>query len=119
MAKRRLPPAELQKDLAAQDAIGELNDFAPGNPQYKHAALDALKQLMVAKQAAEDAANRVVLTARDEAANAEINYHDAVKGARISVKGQYGENSNEAQAVGFKKANEIIRGRRKSPVVPQ
>lgn len=113
MSKRRLPPGDLERDLAAQDAIGELTDFAPGNPQHKHAALDALKQTMLDKQTAEAAASRAATTARDEAADAEMIYHDAVKGARVSVKGQYGEDSNEAQSVGFKKASEIQRGRRK------
>lgn len=113
MSKRRLPKTDLQKDLEAHDAIVELKDFMPGNPQHKPDALAALKQAMVADQAAKDALIRDLAAARDKVSDSEWAYHNTLKEARIPVRGQYGVDSNETQSVGFKKSSEIRRGRPK------
>ena len=118
MAKRKVPPGDLAKDMAAQDAIGELTDFAPGNPKHTYAELDIIKQRLLAKQAVEEGLERALQAARDDTADVSWEYHDAIKGSKTSVKGQYGENSNQAQSVGYKKADEIQRGRRKKTDEP-
>lgn len=115
MAKAsRLNSSTIQDDLAALDAIAEMTDFKPSNADYKATALDGLKQDMLAKQSADQAAVRAAATARDEANDAERAYHDAIIGAKTAVKAQYGKDSNEVQAVGLKKSSEIARGRRKT-----
>lgn len=115
MAKMgRLSPSVLESDVSAQDAIEEMTDFAPVNEAYKATALDALKQVMITKQAAEASAQRVAQAARDDAAEAERAYHEAIVGAKLAVKAQYGKDSNEVQAVGLKKSSEIVRGRRRT-----
>ncbi len=113
MAKQgRLSPNTIESDVATQDAISEMTDFAPVNKAYEAAALDTLKQDMEAKQSAEAAAQRAALAARDDAADAERAYHEMIIAAKIAVKAQYGKDSNEVQAIGLKKASEINRGRR-------
>lgn len=109
----RLSPGTIEGDLAAQDAITEMGDYVPANPEYRVAALDALKQDMLAKKAVESAALRAAASARDDADDAERVYHEAIIGAKTAVKAQYGKDSNEVQAVGLKKSSEIVRGRRR------
>ncbi len=115
MAKTgRLNSALISSDVAALDAISEMSDFKPSNPEYKAAALDALRQDMLAKQSADAAAQRAAAAARDDAAEAERVFHEAIVGAKLAVKAQYGKDANEVQAVGLKKSSEIRRGRRAS-----
>lgn len=118
MAKTgRLNPTLLSGDIAALDAIAEMADFKPANVEYKAAALDVLRQDMLTKQTADAAAQRSAAAARDDADAAERVFHEAIVGAKIAVKAQYGKDSNEVQAVGLKKSSEINRGRRKPSAV--
>ena len=110
----RLSASVINGDIEALDAIAEMADFKPANVDYKAAALDALRQDMLTKQSADAAAQRAAAAARDDAAEAERVFHEAIIGAKTAVKAQYGKDSNEVQAVGLKKASEITRGRRSS-----
>ncbi len=118
MAKTsRLNPTLMSGDIAALDAIAEMPDFKPANPEYKAEALEALRQDMLSKQSIDAAAQRAAAAARDDAAEAERVFHDTIVGAKLAVKAQYGKDANEVQAVGFKKASEINRSRRSSQAI--
>lgn len=113
MAKvNRIVASVVSADLATLDAIAEMSDFKPANPDYKAAALDALRQDMLTKQSEDAAAQRAAAAARDDAAAAERVFHEAIVGAKLAVKAQYGKDANEVQAIGLKKSSEIRRGRR-------
>ena len=43
---------------------------------------------------------------RDKIGNTEQRFHGQMRGAKDSVRGQYGEDSNELAAMGLKKASE-------------
>lgn len=113
MAKTgRLSAMMISGDIEALDAIAEMSDFKPANVDYKAAALDVLRQDMLAKQSADAAAQRAAAAARDDAAAAERVFHEAIVGAKLAVRAQYGKDANEVQAIGLKKSSEIRRGRR-------
>ncbi len=53
-------------------------------------------------------------SARDNATGAEWSFHNLVLGAKDQVKAQFGDDSNEYQAMGRKKASERRRPRRRN-----
>jgi hypothetical protein len=66
------------------------------------------------RQLAEILAQQALATARDIACAAEWALHNAVLGARTQVRAQFGDDSNEVQAVGLKKASDRKRPARLS-----
>lgn len=110
----RLNPKSISDDLQTLDAIEAMSDYAPPNTDFSKTALNGLKQAMQTKRATETVKAGEAAAARDEADAAERAFHEAVTGARVAVKAQYGKDSNELQSAGMKKASEIVRGRRKT-----
>lgn len=108
----RTSPKILDADLQTVDAIGEMPDFKPFDKGLAHAALIAARDAMRSAQTAEDAAKRAADAARDAADLAERSFHDLVTKAKTAIKGQYGADSTQVQAVGLKRQSEIARGRR-------
>ncbi len=74
-------------------------DFTPAKLQT---ALDAA----TAKRGVESAAQIALDTARDNAAQAEWDYYNKALRLAEMVVGQFGSDSNEAQAIGRKKKSE-------------
>jgi hypothetical protein len=52
--------------------------------------------------------------ANDAARQAEWDFHNAVLAMKESVKGQFGPDSDAAQAIGYKKKSEYKRPRRRT-----
>ena len=71
--------------------------------------LEALQPLLDV----EDSAKRAYETARDNAVAGEWALHEVVLGIKQQVVSQYGDDSNEAQAVGLKKKSERKKSARK------
>ncbi|MDT5296026.1 MAG: hypothetical protein QOJ76_2906 [Acidobacteriota bacterium] len=103
---RRIAPALLQADLESFAALQAIPDYAPANPAYSVEAITALKQNMESKQSTETQAAAALAAARDNAADGEWDFHNAVTGAKTQVGAQYGESSNQIQSVGRKKKSE-------------
>ena len=53
--------------------------------------------------------------ARDAADDSEYAFHNMILGAKIQVKAQFGESSDEFASLGMKKKVEFRRGRRTAP----
>ena len=103
---KRISPVQLQADLAANTAIDSLPAYAPANPAYAQAAVEDILNAMKSAQQAEINAANALATARDNAAAAEWNFHNAILGVKEQVIAQYGKSSNELQMLGLKKKSE-------------
>jgi hypothetical protein len=100
---RRLTPATLTQDIQSWNGLQAIDTYQ--SPRSE-ASVEALKlayqtmlqnqQLLVEKQAAHRAAT-------DAAKQAEWAFHNAILAMKDAVRGQYGADSNEVQAIGFKK----------------
>jgi hypothetical protein len=103
---KKLSPKLLQDDLDAFAALEAITDFAPSNAKFTKTSGTDTKSAMVAAQtkAVQDEAK--AKASRDSAVLAEWEFHDYIRNAKIQVKAQYGENSDELQAVGLKKKSE-------------
>lgn len=106
---KRINPKDLSNDTVANDALKGIVGYSPSNPQYSVPNLKTLFDTMTAAQTTETQADAALRTARDKAASAEWNFHNAILGAKDQVKAQFGKDSNELQALGLKKASEYRR----------
>ena len=103
---RRLRPGELQGDEDSFSAIQDMSSYAPANPEYTVVKIQAVKAAMDDATRKETQAEAAAKTARDVATKAEWQFHKALIAARQQVVAQYGDDSNEAQAVGLTKKSE-------------
>ena len=103
---KRISPAQLQADMDATTAIDSLPAYTPANPAYAQAAVQAILNAMQTAQQAEVNAQNALATARDAAAAAEWDFHNAILGVKEQVIAQYGKSSNEIQTLGLKKKSE-------------
>ena len=110
---RRLRSEELDADHEAVVAVQSIASYKPLNPSYSTGTLVELNNARDAAQRAEIQAQQALATARDVACAAEWALHNAVLGARTQVRAQFGDDSNEVQAIGLKKRSE-----RKRPARP-
>ena len=106
----RVRPDVLKADEAAQTALQAIPDYAPANPAFSKTAVTGGFQDYQAAQQAEINAQNTLDAARDAAAKAEWGFHNAMLGVKAQVIAQYGDDSDQAQALGLKKKSE-----RKSP----
>lgn len=113
---KRLKPSILVANIESGDAIGGLGDYKPANNAYAKTLLDAARADMLAKQKQETQDYGAWQSGRDAATAAEWAYNDMIRGARIQVKAQYGESSDELQKVGLKKKSEYKSKTRKPKI---
>ena len=110
---RRLRPSDIQADKDSFAAIEAMADYAPSNKDYTVAKLQALSDAMGSEQEAETQAEAAAKAARDDSTAAEWGFHNAMLAAKKQVVAQYGDDSNEAQAVGLTKKSERAKPARK------
>jgi hypothetical protein len=111
---RRLRPSDLQADLDTFAALEGISDYAPSNKDYTVAKIQALKDAMDEADDDEVKANAAAKAARDNATQAEWDFHNGIIGAKQQVTAQYGADSNEVQSVGLTKKSERAKPKRKS-----
>jgi hypothetical protein len=114
---KRLAPKLLNEDIAALDALDDISDYAPANPNYATANGDTAKAVMLKLQAAETQANAAAKAARDNAVAQEWAFHNFILGAKAQVIAQYGDSSNQIQGLGIKKKTEYKNRSAKKAVV--
>ncbi|MEK7263427.1 MAG: hypothetical protein AAB071_02820 [Bacteroidota bacterium] len=115
---RRLTPRVRENDVAVLNSLRGIGDYAPRDEEASIGKLTessaAIEQALIVNTQAEDA----FLVARDSLVAAEWRFHNALLTAKKQIIGQYGDDSNEAQAVGIKKVSERkAPGRRAQPPV--
>lgn len=112
---RQLKPSVLQEDLEAFAGLQGIAGYAPANSLFGTVEGTELKQKMEASQTQEVQDKTVWEASRDLKVEDEWNFHDYIRNARIQVKAQFGENSNEVAAVGLKKRSEYKNPKKKTP----
>ncbi len=110
---KRLRPQILQEDKDAFVALQANTSYRPANTAYAVSAITAAQEAMTSAQEAETLAADALAAARDNAVAREWDYHNLMLGAKVQVKAQFGEDSNELQGMGVKKKSEYSRPKRK------
>ena len=103
---KQLAPAVLTEDRDIYAAMKDIGNYAPANPAYTQAALDASHDEMVAAQQEEAKAAARLAAARDNKVAAEWGFHNKLLGGKVQVEAQFGSNSNELQSLKLKKKTE-------------
>ncbi len=103
---RKLPPKLLQEDIDALDALDAITDYKPSNEAYSKVNATAIRTATQAKEAKSVQDDAQAHASRDSKVMSQWDRHEFVLGMRKQVVAQYGENSDEVQAVGLKKKSE-------------
>jgi hypothetical protein len=111
----RVRPAQLQEDRDSFAALKGITGYAPANADFAVGKVQAAQDDLVAKRESETKKEGEWDAARDDAVAAEWAFHNAVLGAKAQVKAQFGEDSNEMQALGLKKKSEYKSPSRPTP----
>jgi len=111
---KRLTPKQIKDDQDMIVIIKEIPGYAPSNKDFELSKLPPLEAALEASGQDEVKKEAAVATARDVSRAAEWAYHDFVLGARQAVKSQFGENSTQAQDVGFVRKSERAKPTRKA-----
>jgi hypothetical protein len=109
---RRLRPNYIDQDVDAMRGARTIAGYTSGRPET---TLEGLQSSYAEMMAAQDAETEVMVRAKaaaDKARLAEWQFHQNVLAMKELVRGVYGSDSNEAQAVGYKKKSERKRPRR-------
>ena len=96
----------LQEDKDSLAGLKTIADYTPVKTEYATEAIQALSDAMTAAQTAETQVIAALRTARDNATAAEWAFHNSILGAKRQVSAQFGDDSNEIQALGLKKKSE-------------
>ena len=108
---RRVSAKTIGADIDSFHGMSTIQDYNPVRGATQK-AIQAAYDEMLAKQQKETEQMAMVKTATDAARLAEVEFHDLVQTMKETVRGQFGPNSDEAQAVGYKRKSEYKRRRR-------
>jgi hypothetical protein len=111
---RRLSSKIINADVDSLNGLGTVAKYIPIRSEATPESLKAAYETMLAKQQKETELSVTLKAAADAVRQAEWDFHNAVLAMKESIKGQFGPDSDEAQAVGFKKKSEYKRRRRRS-----
>jgi hypothetical protein len=100
---RPLTPEELAKDERAFQAMLRLAKYMPPDVAQNIRSLQSHFDQMRASQVATAEQDAALAVIRERLRRAEGEFHKAILGARREVVAQYGEDSDEAQAMRIKK----------------
>jgi hypothetical protein len=114
---RRLRPIEIRTDQKVLDVIKSLSpSYAPADSRYNLADAETRRAALLAAQAQEVEAHGKAAAARDAANAREWEFHNYILGMKPQIVAQYGGDSDQVQAIGFKKKSEQRRrGRHRAP----
>ncbi|MGB3612822.1 MAG: hypothetical protein WBA10_03445 [Elainellaceae cyanobacterium] len=111
---RRLSASALRQDTESYNGFSYIKDYLPPRLEAAPEVLRDAYQTMLTNQQNESEQKAAYKAATDAARLSEWTFHNAVLAMKEGVRGQYGPDSNEAQAVGLKKKSERKRISRKS-----
>jgi hypothetical protein len=112
---RQLSQDELQADLETFAGLEGIAGYKPSNDDFNLANGKALKTTMQASEATEIQKYNEWQASRDKRISDQWAFHDYNRNARIQVKAQYGESSDEVAATGLKKKSEYKSPKKKTP----
>ncbi len=103
---RRLSPQTLNQDTDSLNGFNTIQGYSTKRKEATPEALQQAYQTMLALQQAETEKLALYRAAADAARLAEWEFHNAVLAMKEVVRGQFGADSNEAQAIGLKKKSD-------------
>ena len=110
----RVRPDVLQADQAAYTALQIMQNYSPSNTAFSKDALTGYFESLQTAEENEINAQNALDAARDAAAKAEWDFHNAMLGVKAQVLAQFGSDSDQAQALGLKKKSERKKPTRKA-----
>jgi len=110
---RRLRPQLINEDVTSWYGLQTISTYNTIRVDASAANLQLAYQSMLVEQQAETEKLTLYRAAADAARLAEWEFHNAVLAMKEVVRGQYGSDSDQAQAVGLKKKSEHKRPSRK------
>jgi hypothetical protein len=110
---RRVTPNIIKQDIDSFNGLKTITGYTTARAEALPEALLQAYNEMLAKQSDETEKQALFKSAADASKQAEWNFHNAVLAMKESVKGQFGSDSDAAQAVGFKKKSERKRPTKK------
>ena len=110
---RRIRPELLDDDKTALDALKTLTGYNPSNPDIDLKSLEEAYNAMTGNQTGETQTKIAYEAQRDTTVKSEHSFHDLMIRAYDAVRGQYGRDSAEVQAMGRKRVSEYKRPTRK------
>ncbi|MEH1967936.1 hypothetical protein [Nostoc sp.] len=113
---RRLPSQSISQDITSLHGLQTITTYNTSRADASVANLQQAYQTMLTQQQAETEKLTLYRAATDAARLAEWEFHNAVLAMKEVVRGQYGSDSDQAQAVGLKKKSERKRPNRKKSV---
>jgi len=113
---RRLRPQTISQDIDSLHGLQTVSTYDTTRPDASTTNLQQVYQAMLISQQAETEKLALYRAASDAARLAEWEFHNAVLAMKEVVRGQYGSDSDQAQAVGLKKKSDRKRPSRKKSV---
>ncbi|PSN18312.1 hypothetical protein C7271_13170 [filamentous cyanobacterium CCP5] len=109
---KKIPAKIIDADIESFHGLSFVTNYiavrSEATPEELENAYDAMHSLQ--KQEIELEAKLKAIS--DAARQAEVKFHEAVLAMKETVRGQFGPNSDEAAAIGYKKKSEYKRRRR-------
>ncbi|AFY34839.1 hypothetical protein [Calothrix sp. PCC 7507] len=113
---RRLRPQLISQDITSWHGLQTISTYETTRADASVANLQQAYQAMLTQQQVETEKLTLARAASDAARLAEWEFHNAVLAMKEVVRGQYGSDSDQAQAVGLKKKSDRKRSKRKKSV---
>jgi hypothetical protein len=113
----RLRPQLISQDVSSLHGLQTISTYDTSRADASIANIQQAYQAMLAQQQAETEKLTLYRAAADAARLAEWEFHNAILAMKEVVRGQYGSDSDQAQAVGLKKKSDRKRPSRKKPVM--
>jgi hypothetical protein len=113
---RRLPPSTISQDVNSFHGLQTISNYNTSRVNATEENLQKAYRNMLAQQQAENEKLAMYRAAADAGRLAEWEFHNAVLAMKEAVRGQYGSDSDQAQAVGLKKKSDRKRPSRKKSV---
>jgi len=110
---RRITPNIIKQDIDSFNGLKTVTEYKTARTEATPEALQLAYNEMLAKQSEETEKEKLFKAASDASKQAEWVFHNAVLAMKESVRGQFGSDSDAAQAIGFKKKSERKRPAKK------
>lgn len=111
---KRLPPRKVEADENGFAALQTILNYTPINSTYTVNAVRAAHEELQSLRSAEAQAQAQAQAARDNAVAKEWEFHNLMLGVKEQVIAQFGNDSDEVQAIGLKRKSEYKPPKRRS-----
>ncbi|MFN6516971.1 MAG: hypothetical protein RMY29_021005 [Nostoc sp. CreGUA01] len=113
---RRLSRQSISQDITSWHGLQTINSYDTTRTDASVDKLQQAYQAMLVQQQVETEKLTLYRAAADAARLAEWEFHNTVLAMKEVIRGQYGSDSDQAQAVGLKKKSDRKRSKRKKLV---